>query len=400
MDRVAAGDTGILANLQSRDIEPHRIPPRDSTTDMEEVPFEDRRVPRVEIDWDRSIWWWYPLTRVIQPAVRMTSLALSLLALLITAGWIAVGERLFDPRWESEQLHWFASNFDRVGGSSSFTPSIVVWLNYLVQVIRFEAFGFRELAFVTFEILFIATTFALLGGVLARRGAVELGQRTVAPWGESFRIVFSRWASYLWASGMHFVGIAVLLLPAMLLGLINRLGSVGEILAGIGLLLTFPLVFAVGRFALSAIVCFPLSVCAICVEKRADAFEGFSRSNAYFFQRPFVAALCCVMLLVVGVVGEQIVYWVLQLGWWLVHGSFAFTAGDESSKVLLIGAWVTKMLIGAYWFSFFWSAAAAAYLILRRSVDNCELDEMDSIESEVETSLPDIPAVSQAAQTT
>ncbi|MCA9165991.1 MAG: hypothetical protein KDA62_23550, partial [Planctomycetales bacterium] len=59
---------------------------------------------------------------------------------------------------------------------------------------------------------------------------------------------------------------------------------------------------------------------------------------------------------------------------------------------LSYGLWLTQALVAAYWFSFFWSASAATYLILRKSVDHTELDEMDSIESPIEQSLPDIPA--------
>ncbi len=93
---------------------------------------------------------------------------------------------------------------------------------------------------------------ALVGGILARRSLVELGQQTIAPWGESLRIVFGRWASFLWSqSGMHLVGLAFLLLPVLLFGAVSRLGAVGATIGGICLLLAFPLVFAVGRMALS-----------------------------------------------------------------------------------------------------------------------------------------------------
>ena len=40
---------------------------------MEETPFEDRRVPKSEVDWERSFWWWIPLTRAIHPAAKLTT---------------------------------------------------------------------------------------------------------------------------------------------------------------------------------------------------------------------------------------------------------------------------------------------------------------------------------------
>ena len=47
---------------------------------MEEIPFEDRYVPKTEIDWDRSLWWWYPLTRAVHPAMRVTAIVTSAIA--------------------------------------------------------------------------------------------------------------------------------------------------------------------------------------------------------------------------------------------------------------------------------------------------------------------------------
>ncbi len=361
---------------------------------MEEVPFEDRHVPRVEIDWDRSAWWWYPLTRALGPAVRMNALALGLVAILLATAGVHLGERLFSPAW---QPTWAVVNPAAVNPGVTTIgspPLLVTWAVHLKQsLLSFEHMGWRELGFLTFELLWLTLTFGLFGGILARRSLVELGQRTVSEWSEAIRIVGSRWLSYLWSMGMHFVAITALLLPFFVLGAIGRLGYVGATISGVLLLLSFPVVFAVGRFVLSAIVCFPLSVCAIAAEKKADAFEGFSRSNAYFFQRPLLAALLAGCLLLVGLVGEQLVYWTITSGWWLMRGSYMLATPHVAAGTYIAGGnWLGTALLGAYWFSFFWSAAAAIYLVLRKSVDGVELDELDAIESPVKRSLPEIPS--------
>lgn len=361
---------------------------------MEEVPFADRHVPRVEIDWDRSAWWWYPLTRALGPAVRMNALALGLVAILLATAGVHLGERLFSPAW---QPTWAVVNPAAVNPGVTTIgspPLLVTWAVHLKQsLLSFEHMQWRELGFLTFELLWLTLTFGLFGGILARRSLVELGQRTVSEWSEAIRIVGSRWLSYLWSMGMHFVAIAALLLPFFVLGAIGRLGYVGATISGVLLLLSFPVVFAVGRFVLSAIVCFPLSVCAIAAEKKADAFEGFSRSNAYFFQRPLLAALLAGCLLLVGLVGEQLVYWTITSGWWLMRGSYLLATPHVAAGTYIAGGnWLGTALLGAYWFSFFWSAAAAIYLVLRKSVDGVELDELDAIESPVKRSLPEIPS--------
>lgn len=363
---------------------------------MEETPFEDRIVPRAEIDWERSCWWWYPLTRAVQPAIRFTTLAFSLASVWLVALGIFLATWLFQPRWNSEQLDWANANFSTLR-SPGLRPVIVDWAAIAVSsVTAFEGFGIAELAFSLFVFLWCATIAGLCGGVLARRSAVEIGQRTVATWMETIVFIGQRWHSFFWSVGMHVVGIGLLLIPMLFLGWMTRLGTPGVVVASLGLILALPLVVAVGRMALSATICYPLSICTIAVEKKGDAFEGFSRSNAYLFQRPVVAALCGVLLLLIGVVGEQLVYWTLHIGWGLVTGVLRSTGGQSANELIALGDWCVGSLVAAYWFGYFWSAAAALYLILRKSVDHCELDEMELVESDAERTLPPIPTSSQA----
>ena len=361
---------------------------------MEEIPFEDRQVPRAEIDWSRSAWWWRPLTRAIQPAVKMFALAISLLAIWLSTAGIWLADYLFKPEW----------NAATVTAPQSILPDGSYGLAWLQQIYfsivgdtnalsGFQAFGAAELAFFTFVAVWLSLSFSLLGGVLARRALVELGQESVGGWGESIQIVASRWLSILWGTGMHLVGLFVLLLPVLLFGVLGRLGDIGAAIGGVLLIASFPLVFGIGRFGVSMFICHPISVCAIAAEKRADAFEGFSRSNAYVFQRPFVLVLCTFIVLIAGIVGEQIVYWTLTVGWKIVSQAHLFASSDNdvTRQYLDTGSWLVGQLLRAYWFSLFWAGSAAIYLILRKCVDYTELDELDSIESEVEATLPDIP---------
>jgi hypothetical protein len=278
---------------------------------------------------------------------------------------------------------------------SLFSSQLFVWIVWLSDtVLALNSLGLREISFLTFEFVWLAVTLSMFGGLIARRSIVELGQRTVAPWGESLKLVLQRWQSFLWAATMHLVGIGLLLLPPLLFGMLSRLGSVGAIVGGSLLLLCYPIVFGVGRFVLSLTLCFPLSVCAIATEKKADAFEGFSRSNAYFFQRPVVAIICSLLLLAAGYVGEQLVYWTLTAGWGLVRFAYLWSGGATESSAgsfVSAGNWFTQALIAAFWFSYLWSASGALYLILRRCVDHTELDQMDSCESSLEQNLPEIP---------
>lgn len=353
-----------------------------------EIPFEDRVVPRAEIDWDRSAWWWYPITQAVVPALKLTSLLLGVAAIGFMRLGLWLGETIFKPDW---------SGLAQVSVNNSPTDNFVsLW--YSGQTLLLDWPG---IAFATFVALWTTIVCALLGGVLARRSLVQLGQRTVAPWGESLRIVFGRASSYAWLTGMHLVAFLVLLLPIWLLGLIARAGNVGANIAGILLLLAYiPVVFAVGRVCLSLIVSFPLGVCAIAAEKKADAFEGFSRSNAYLFQRPVLTALCVLALLGVGWVGWYLIFWSLQLGWGMVRSTFFLGGGnmnEASNFYVLLGNSLQTYLLAGFQFGFFWAASAALYLVLRKSVDATNLDELDSIQSPIAKQVPQIPTTPPAA---
>lgn len=370
---------------------------------MEEKSFEDQYTPRVEIDWDRSFWWWYPITRAIHPAMRLTALATSAVALLVLQFGMAVGQWTFAPRFASGFDDWSLRSLTRVPLAPIETG----------QSQLFVALGFREIAYLTFCLIWLTALFGFFGGMLSRRAAVELGQRTIAPWWETLKIVGSRMVSYLWVTGMQLVAIAALLFVPWLLGMIARLGPMAY-LAGLILLLLFPIAILVGRLVVSMFICYPLAVTAISCEKNADAFEGFSRSNNYFFQRPVVTTLCAVALIGIGFVGYEIVYWILLAGWHWMRDAFLSGAGYSVSDFiakpaegsgsptdmvqasrltgwLVAGGWLTRLLIHAYVFSFFWSACAAIYLILRRSVDNTDMDEIDTLITGAAVDLPEIP---------
>jgi hypothetical protein len=361
---------------------------------MEEVPFQDRTVPKVEVDWDRSLWWWYPVSRAIHPAIRMTSLLWSLIAVLLLRAGVEQAEKWFATDLKS------ATFLDWISGPTLWSSKFTT----VSQNFRIPQLTIENVAFMTFAVVWIALISSAFGGVLARRAAVELGQRTIAPWYRSIRLVSSRIVSYLWAAGMHFIAIGGLLLPFLILGWLSRFGSVAALITGVLLLLlSLPLMFAIGRLFLSLTVCYPLSVCAISIEKRADAFEGFSRSNAYFFQRPVLAFLTVILLVVCGEIGALLVSWVVYSGWGLIEQTYLATSTNIDPAVksyLSIGNWLATSLVLAYRFSYFWSAAAGLYLVLRRCVDSTDLDEMEVCESELEQNPPMIPTTSQPAGAT
>ena len=74
----------------------------------------------------------------------------------------------------------------------------------------------------------------------------------------------------------------------------------------------------------------------------------------------------------------------------------SFSIGSFSSLEKYESMWgpvlrgIVPLLLSAYGFSFFWTAAAGTYLILRRDVDHAEFDLIDMGDQET-TPLPELP---------
>jgi hypothetical protein len=140
---------------------------------------------------------------------------------------------------------------------------------------------------------------------------------------------------------------------------------------------------------------FPLSVCSIVTEKQADAYDGISRSAAYTFQRPLTLGLCVLAAQFLGMIGGGMLSLVLTSGALVVQASF--DVGSFSSLSQLESVWapiltnIVPLLITAYGFSFFWTASAATYLILRLDVDHAEFDLIDMDVETAPKTLPELP---------
>ncbi len=240
----------------------------------------------------------------------------------------------------------------------------------------------------------ILAIWSFVGGCLTRRSVVELGTRMTAPWAESIQMVLKRWQSIAWSVTMPSGLIAMIAVLPLTLGWISNIPWIGAWIAG---LLMVPVVLfsiGVGWCAAITLFGFPLSVCSIVTEKGADAYDGISRSAAYTFQRPLTLALCIIAAEFLSSVGGTFLSIVLSTGRRVIETSF--NIGSYSSLNDLGTMWgpvlagIVPLLLSAYGFSFFWTAASATYLILRRDVDHAEFDLIDMGDQEPK-SLPELP---------
>lgn len=367
---------------------------------MNDSPAKDVAIPKVAIDWYRSTPWWRLASQSLTISWRSTHIVLCALALLLTQLWVSASHRIFDS--ESVPIQsWVMPS----GGSNPIASQwnavmpdtfLSVWQHFLNPMFRWLANpSLNGAADCVASYIGIIAIWSYVGGCLCRRSIVELGTRMTAPWAESTRLVRNRWQSIAWSTTMPSGLILLIALGPLFVGWISDIPSIGVWLAGLLLVPVLLCSIGIGWCAAITIFGFPLSVCSIVTEKQADAYDGISRSAAYTFQRPLTLGLCVLAAQFLGMIGGGMLSLVLTSGALVVQASFE--VGSFTSLSQLESVWspiltnIVPLLITAYGFSFFWTASAATYLILRLDVDHAEFDLIDMDVETAPKTLPELP---------
>ncbi len=366
---------------------------------MKDSPVDSVATPKVAIDWYRTAPWWRFASQSIVISWRATHLLLCAAGLLLTQLWTATAHEIFGP--DSEMFpNWVSPTASTQPWPGAFAGGgtelpISIWQRFADPVFQWLAHPtLTGAAYCLASMIGIIAIWTFIGGCLTRRSAVELGTRMTAPWAESIRLVLKRWQSIAWSLTMPSGLILMIALAPLALGWLSNIAWVGPWLAG---LLMVPVLFfslGIGWCAAITLFGFPLSVCAIVTEKGADAYDGISRSAAYTFQRPLTLALCLLSAQFLSSIGGMFLNVVISTGSLVI--SAAFDIGSYSSLQNYETMWgptlrgIVPLLLASYGFSFFWTASAATYLILRRDVDHAEFDLIDMVVEEAKP-LPELP---------
>ena len=249
--------------------------------------------------------------------------------------------------------------------------------------------------------LLSAAIWAFFGGAICRIGVVQLAAGEQVGLGAALRYACRKWPSYFSAPLMPVGGVLLATVPVFILGLIMH--AVGLWLG----IFFWPLALAAGLLMtlLLAGLLFgwPLMWATISAEG-TDSFDALSRSYAYTFQRPLHYLFYVAVAAVIGGLGWLVVqnfaagvvwmsYW--AAGWGCSASQLERMLGESKGiSVTFIHFWAgcVKLLAVGYLFSYFWTAAAAVYLLLRRDVDATEMDEvfLDADADEERFGLPTI----------
>ncbi len=258
---------------------------------------------------------------------------------------------------------------------------------------------------------------AFFGGAMARIAAVQLTCDEHVGLVAALRFACQKWLSLFAAPLIPACGIVAAGVPLWVLGLLLRSG-VGMFLAS----LVWPVALIFGAvmalLALGLLFAWPLMWATIATEG-SDSFDAISRAYAYLFQRPvhflfyvIVATLLAWLgWLVVGTIASGVVgmaYWSASWGSGqavvsTITPRVSDLAGIERAGAVIIRFWATaaKSLGVGFVYGFFWSGAAAVYLLLRRDVDATEMDEvfLDADRSEGDAPSTAVPEPQTPAET-
>jgi hypothetical protein len=343
---------------------------------------------RVTIDWQRSMPWWFFASGFVRLGWRLSHVVFASIGVWLSlVGWRFAYKVVAD----ADQV----PDYPNISDAASISG---------VGVIRdlvTTSWKFDLPALATMAVLFVwlVLVWGFFGGVICRRSVVELGARTTIGWSGAIKLVVSRLRAIFESVGLPALAAAALLLIPFVLGLIARLGNVGEVFASIGVLLSFLIAIPIGWLVILVIFGFPLMIAAIVTEKDSDAFDGLSRAAAYLFQRPVTILLACVVTFAIA----SCLSWIVAIAF-STSASFYFdsyASGADitnlqqldtvfAKKIWSFVGTVLGIVVCGLMASLFWSAVAGTYLVVRREVDHTEYDELDLQEFGSPLALPPV----------
>jgi hypothetical protein len=320
--------------------------------------------------------------------------------------------------------------------------------------------GWLNRIYLFLVILWSLAVWALFGGAITRIASVQVARANErVGMVEALRFVWARYKSYFCAPLFPLIFLAVIIFVLVIFGLIEAyFGFVGDLIGPF----LWPLVFLAGLImavVLVGLVGYPLMYTTISAEG-SDSFDAISRSYSYVYQAPWqylwysllAVVYGAVLVFFVGFMGSLLVYlskWGVtqapftpadrepsylfqyaptSYGWrdLLLHKSpnartdievnnrgqeVPVTNVKETSKAYELtwnnhwASWVMAvwldllfLLVIGFAYSYFWSASTIVYLLMRRKVDDTELDEIHLEEEPEQPWTPPAPPPSPAAE--
>jgi len=370
-------------------------------SDLPEPPV----VPTVKVDWYRSLAGWYPLMRTLPLAWRSTWLIPALIGFYLTAhAWQLASFIFSEPSQE-----WGPMGLSSPRNFNFFQSGYLgIWLQWLLPLTSpsdsstagQNLWTWQQAATITLGSVLSLLIWSAIGGWITRRSVVELATRSTEDWGTTLKLLRNRWFSFVLALTSPLMIVLALLAVAWSIGLLGRLGTIGFWISSLLMIPALLFLFPITRVLINWAGGLPLIFAGVATEKNADGFEGFSRGFAYISQAPVPMILGVLAVQAISVAGETIIYYGFSVAWEFLAGAYFWGIGKSNTTFYFVneypiwaefGSSLPYALSRAFSYSYFFTASAALYLILRQTVDQTDIDNIDLQESTTAKPLPEIP---------
>ena len=410
---------------------------------------EDRPDLR-SLDW-REMLSWTLLFRGFQVACDLKKIALGAAgALLVSLGWIAIASTCSVEPTVAAELQRFPWS-EPTGPIDVFaSPLNGGWTNQGIPTAAYMVVEpFRRLT-LPIALMFQSTTsafvgilvtactlvvWALFGGAITRIATVQVSREGSVSLTEALWFVWNRYLSYLCAPVLPFIAVVFIVFFCLIGGALTRVPGL-DIVMGLFWFLALVAGGIITLALLGLALGWPLMYSAISTEA-TESFDALSRSYSYVLGRPWrflfyvttaalygaiVTTLVATLAYGTAHLSQYAVAWgggdqnlrslyafVPEAGGWqrslgpkdgeLTGGEAAGDAAVAAQMptmtsyptALLVSSWTHLLFLGmvGFAYSYFWSAATIIYLLLRRDVDETELDEV-YLEEEEEEPFPTV----------
>lgn len=294
--------------------------------------------------------------------------------------------------------------------------------------------NFRKFAYLVTGAFWTIAIWSLCGCGISRICLLRLARDETAGLDDAFEFTSQKLTTVIAAAGLPLLGAALACIPCAAIGLIMTI-DLGAVIGG--LLWFVVLGFAGLATVILALYLFgwPLTICAISAENQ-NSLDALTRSFAYVLQRPMHYALYAIVSILLGglcwILVAQLAVGTIQTAHWAASWGTNLAAGDRMDQLsapstpagssptemappaaagelasataatnsppsnslelskMLIRFWngLVSTLAVAFLFGQFWCLAAGVYLLLRRDVDETEMDEVFHVDETRAYELP------------
>ncbi|MDA7951430.1 MAG: hypothetical protein MPJ24_08075 [Pirellulaceae bacterium] len=252
-----------------------------------------------------------------------------------------------------------------------------------------------------FKLSYLIFIWGFIGGAITRIAVVQLGQEEIVSTKEALMFANAHKKNYWGGPTFTLLAAVVVVLPMVFLGFFMRL-DIGVLVAGFGWVFVLVGGLLITHLFVGTFFGWPLMFASVSAD-RADSFDAVSRSFSYVYQRPFQYVFYVLLAFVYGVICMSLVWGFASLilyfsrigiSWGMGEVEMAQFMGllngqevsDPLPSFVTVGgsvAWAWEsflyLVVHAISYGLFFSLVSAIYLLLRKSVDKTEFDEIESV---------------------